>query len=496
MPQNLLKDVLETVREWQMILPGDRLAVACSGGPDSTALLLVLHELSLRLGCTLRVCHLNHLLRGEQSEGDESFVRELARQLDLPVCVERADARAQARQEGANLEAKARQLRYGFFLSLLHSGQAVRVAVGHTADDQAETVVHRFLRGAGTSGLAGIYPVAEGRIIRPLLRVRRREVLAWLRARGQAWRDDSSNQDLARTRNRIRQRLLPQLVEFNPQLVQTLAGTADVAREEESFWQEFLRPLLRDCLRREPGRVVLETSLLRGQPKAVIRRALRAAVAECAVLSVPSGEQKGAPQAGFRAVPAVFDFRQMERLLDLVFGRSGRVLALPNKIRARKEFSHLIFESIREGREEGHKEHGALRGAAAAFCYRAEAPGTVEVPEIARSFVFQLIRLPAGKARYNKEGGVLLDARIASAPLTLRSWRPGDAYCPAGHHRRRKLKEWFQRQRVPASQRLLWPVLLAGECIVWARGFPVAEGFLPAPASREAVLLEERELPL
>ena len=180
MPQALLPAVRQTIHRYGMILPGERVAVACSGGPDSTALLLILRELADELGCTLAVCHFNHRLRGEESEQDEQFVRQLAERCDLPCQVQQADVRHCATSRRANLEDTARTLRYEFFRSLTDSGAAGRIAVGHTADDQAETVLHRLLRGAGGRGLAGIHPVVGKRIIRPLIELRRQALIEWL----------------------------------------------------------------------------------------------------------------------------------------------------------------------------------------------------------------------------------------------------------------------------------------------------------------------------
>jgi len=256
------EQVQRTIQEFNMVLPGQRVAVACSGGPDSTALLLILQEMSNPLGCVLSVAHFNHQLRAEESEEDEKFVRELAERLGLPLRVGKADVRGAARRAGFNLEAQARQMRYGFLLSLVAEGWADRVAVGHTADDQAETVLHRFLRGAGTRGLAGIYPVVGGTLVRPLIRVRRQAVEDWLRAHHQPWQEDSSNQDLRHVRNRIRHQLLPRLSRFNPRLVETACEMAEIARHEEAFWQQYLVPLVNQGLRLEGMKVLVDVERL------------------------------------------------------------------------------------------------------------------------------------------------------------------------------------------------------------------------------------------
>ena len=475
-----------------MIAPGARIAVACSGGPDSTALLLLLQELSSSLGCALSVCHFNHRLRGEESERDEQFVRELTERLELAFHLGQADVRGSAQSAGANLEAKARELRYAFFRSLVEEGKADRVAVGHTADDQAETVLHRLLRGSGTRGLAGIYPVVDDRIIRPLLEVRRSEIVSWLEARQQVWREDSSNRDLRFLRNRIRHELLPALHGFNPRVVETLAGTAEIARDEENFWRNYLPAIISQTASVEGGKVLLDIGRLRDLHPAVVRRVLRwalgrAAQGECAsmvpALAQESEQAAGAPEAAdsaLSAFPQSGDFEQIQRLLHLAFEeQSGRSLSLPGKLEAKLEFSHLILQ--RDGT--GKRFPG--------FLYSVRVPGAVEVPEIGSSFSFEIVPMESAGERYNETGACLLDQRLGGLLLTLRNWQPGDGYKPEGHRTHRKLKELFRRNRIAASERPAWPVVVAENQVVWARGLAAAEEYSPRPGSRQAVLLRE-----
>ncbi|MBI4465173.1 MAG: tRNA lysidine(34) synthetase TilS [Acidobacteria bacterium] len=467
-----------------MLRPGQRLAVACSGGADSTALLLILHELSAQLGCVLAVAHLNHQLRGEASDEDERFVEELAARLSLPFRVERVPIRAAARQEGTNLEAKARRVRYHFLLSLIGEGWAERVAVGHTADDQAETVMYRLLRGAGTRGLAGIYPVVEGKIIRPLIQLRRQPIQEWLQSREQRWREDASNWDLSYARNRIRHQLWPLLGQFNPRLVETLGEMADIAREEEAFWQSYLAPLISQHVRQEESRVQIDTDRLRQQPIAVARRLLRWAVARAAQPPGTFTPVAGEPVLLWPdTLAGSGDFHHTEQLLELAReGQSGITVSLGHDLIARKEFQYLVLEKTPGSRRE------------LGYCRQIRVPAVVEVPEIGMRFSFKLVPLTSAEARYNWRENVLLDSRWEQGPLTLRNWRPGDAYQPKGHWKPKKLKGFFQRNRISRSDRQGWPVLLAGQQVVWARGLEVAEGFSPTPDSPSAILVEESPL--
>jgi tRNA(Ile)-lysidine synthase len=292
------------------IRPGDRVCAAVSGGADSVALLLLLHAANALprhgLGVGLSAVHVHHGLRGEEADADLAFVEALCLRLAVPLHVHRASVPERMAASRAwvgkteGCEEAARAIRYELFASLIAQGHADSVLTAHTLDDQAETVLMKLLRGAWTEGLSGIHPVVlmdkakpGGKILRPLLGVRRAELEDYLRGRGQAWRTDSSNADEVFRRNRMRRQLLPMLREYNPSLDQTLANLAELAREDEARWQaELGRILLQVLLPGKPvrgggravstaagelGSVALEIERLRGFDPALRRRVVRAA---------------------------------------------------------------------------------------------------------------------------------------------------------------------------------------------------------------------------
>jgi tRNA(Ile)-lysidine synthase len=285
--------------------PGERVAVAVSGGADSVALLLAMQQANheerngraVGLGIGLSAVHVHHGIRGVEADADAEFVRELCVRLDVPLHLHRADVPGHAKKHGETMEEAARNVRYGVFRELCASaegrGAVDTIATAHTLSDQAETVLMKLLRGAWTEGVSGIHPVLElvpgGRAVRPLLGVTREEIEAFLNSQNQPWREDASNADAAYTRNRIRHELLPALRAENPKLDTALANLAEVARAEQAHWQGELARLLPQVLM--PGRpvrgggraatgtacVAIELERLRGMSLAMRRRVLRAA---------------------------------------------------------------------------------------------------------------------------------------------------------------------------------------------------------------------------
>jgi tRNA(Ile)-lysidine synthase len=330
------------------IKPGDRISVAISGGADSVALLLTLHAANFAtrdsLGIGLTAAHINHHLRGAESDADQQFVEDLCISLDIPLHLHQADvlarlAKIRADGDSETIEEAARTVRYEFFATLLASGHADSILTAHTLDDQAETVLMKLLRGAWTEGLSAIHPVVtlqKGKILRPFLNTRREDIEAFLKSANQPWREDSTNSDTAFTRNKIRHELLPQLRSYNPNLDQTLSNLAELAREEESRWQTELARILPQLLLpgkpvRGGGRAVsttpgqsavsIELDRLRALDPALRRRVLRAAARQLGARLSFDETSRLLALCGFRADPTVA-------------ARTGASLHLSHRLRA------------------------------------------------------------------------------------------------------------------------------------------------------------------
>jgi len=259
-----------------LIRPGDTVLVACSGGPDSMALLHLCLELSADEGFATAVAHFNHGLRPLAS-ADERFVEKAALALGLPFFAGRGDVRAIARSRRIGIEEAARQVRYRFLEAAAREAGASLIATGHTMNDQAETVLLRLLRGTGPMGLSGI-PVRRGlAIIRPLLTLERREILSFLESRGVAFRRDETNRDAAFLRNRVRRELIPYLEKrFEPAVVRSLARLARIAADEEAWLDAAAAVRMKKLSGGSPAAPTLDATALRRQPPALARRIVRA----------------------------------------------------------------------------------------------------------------------------------------------------------------------------------------------------------------------------
>jgi tRNA(Ile)-lysidine synthase len=456
----VLDPVLNVISRYNMLTPGVRVIAAVSGGADSVCLLMVLRELAPRLGVTLSgVAHFNHKLRGKESDADEQFVAALAAELGLPF--HRTEARVD--QSRDNLEQAARRYRRKFLSALILTGKADRIALGHTRDDQAETVLFRILRGSGLAGLAGIHPVTADGFIRPMIDVTRAEVEDFLKSRGIGWREDATNADSRFARNRIRHQLLPQLArEWNPKVGLALAHLADLAFEEERWWLGVPVP---DGLSALNGTgVEMPVSALTALPRAAARRAIRTAI------SVAKGDLRR------------IEFPHVERILELAARTSGE--------------GRMRLPGVDVVRSFGWIRLAPLDAETAIDPVTVRIPGTYAAPDGASQIRLELGDQPQD-LHETKGGPACANLRVElswgriPAHLELRGWRPGDHYRPVGQSRDQNVKEMFQKARVPSWHRRFWPILSSGTKILWARRFGAAAEFAAGEASEPVLRISE-----
>jgi tRNA(Ile)-lysidine synthase len=518
MRSSLAGRLLTSLKKSEMLRAGARVGVGVSGGADSVGLLLLLVELREELGIVLNVAHLNHKLRGRAAEADEKFVRKLAAEYGLEFYEESVDVGARARREKANVEDAGRRVRNEFFSRLVAEGKVDCVAVAHTADDQAETVLAHILRGTGLAGLGGIHPRTES-VVRPLLGVRRAELRVYLRGKKQKWREDATNKDSARMRARIRQKLLPLLEkQFHSGVVEHLGALAEFAREDEAFLGFSARKSCEAGARQNTGETrIAVIDLL--QP---IKRQ------ELYTEGTEDTEKENQEALTKRMVRRLIEERKsgsgqilrqhVEMVMELArHGENGKTLQLPGGVDVRRERDELVFcgNSTRAASESGAKRKAGEFGGASVsgrtsgkglakkkgateYEYKIDfekfrkGEVSLRVPEVQCVFRLRVIDWP-GKRVDTKESGAVLDRDRVRWPLVLRNWRFGDKLQPAGHQKAHKLKRLLNEKHISRWEREGWPVLTSDGVLIWARGFPAAAGFAANDGTRTGILITEEK---
>jgi tRNA(Ile)-lysidine synthase len=463
------QSVLGYIRKHKLLSPGDRVGVAVSGGADSVALLRLTLDFRKELGIVLSVVHFNHKLRGADSDRDEHFVSALAKQHELQFFCDTGNVAGHGVAHHLSTEAAGRALRYQYFRRLLAEANLNRIATAHTLDDQAETLLMRLVRGAGTRGLAGIYPqlsvsgsehseehqLGNPAIVRPLLSTKRKELEAYLEAIGQTWREDQSNRDLRHARNRVRREILPGLErDFNRSVREVLAETAEIARAEEDYWEKETRRLLGQAWKAKSNRKegTIKLTALADQPLALQRRLVRAA----------------AESLGLR-----LEFRHVEEVLGLA---AKQTAVLPEGWTISRQGNELQFAIVTTSAKSPNYE----------FCL--PLPGCIRIPELGSRFEALLVSGNAAEG-YNREH--LLNRAQLSPELCVRNWRAGDRFWPAHTKAPKKIKELLQELHLTGPDRRRWPVVVSGADIVWMRGFPVPSRFQPERGTGQMVMIRE-----
>jgi len=444
-----------------MLSPGDRVLVAVSGGPDSVCLLSVLQALAKDLDLILRIAHLDHMFRGNESADEALFVGELANTFGIPATIEKFDVPAYCFERGLSPQKGAREARYDFLQRVATAFDASRIATGHTADDQAETFLMRLLRGAGASGLSAIPPVREN-IIRPLIEITRDEVLEYLKETGISFVTDPSNTKPVYTRNRIRLEIIPVLKGFNPRIVETLAAEAALLRDEDEAIELHCAALADGILERNENDLVIKRKEFSALPVAFRRRLLKRAL-----------DLAGADSAGLSQVQID------EALAFTVSAQTGRTMNLPHGLTVGREYDRFVLST---------------RSRTDAFSFPISIPGVTVIPELPLTVETLFTdRLPMEPEDKNYIWQALFDYDKMGSLLIFRNRHPGDWFCPAGMGgKRKKLQDYFVDEKVPRRMRDTVPLLCSGEDILWVTGLRTDERFLPGPNTKRGLLVRLR----
>ena len=434
-----VEKVKQTISKYQMLESGDRVIVGVSGGPDSMALLYVLNQVKEKYRLKLKIAHLNHGFRGGEARKEAGFVERMAQRLGLSCEVRAVDVPSYKREKLLSAQEAARIVRYQFLEEVRKQFRASKIALGHNANDQAETLMMWLLRGTGLKGLGGIPPVREGVIIRPLIETDREEIEAFIKEKKIPFVVDSSNLKTDYLRNRLRHEVFPLLQKhYNPQLIKTLVQTASLLRAEDEYLERVAQEVLKTIgIVREREAVSIDVTHLLKLPSAIQLRCLRAA----------QKKVKG----NLRQIGST----HLYDILKIVANeKPHKVLKLPQGISVEKSYNNLII--------------GFHQSAPRPFYYHfTSIPDRVIIKEIGKEILFKVVKGNEKAINKNDFHIAWLDLDKLTFPLTIRNMKPGDRFQPLGMKGEKKIKDFFIDEKVPLLKRKCVPLLFFGDIMGW-----------------------------
>jgi tRNA(Ile)-lysidine synthase len=467
----LLHQVVRTVRSRNLFQRGQHLLVAISGGPDSVALLSILHHLRSRWELTLTAVHCNYGLRGAESEGDQEFVEDFCQGLGVPLHVRRVEFHRDGRK--ASLQAEARVIRYRVMQEIAEKCEADRIAVGHTADDQAETVLLWMLRGAGLTGLSGMPAYRNNNVIRPLYDSKRQDILMYLRTAGLSFREDSSNVQPRYLRNRVRREVIPILSRLVPSSVDALCELADICREDDRYLDQQVDACCAPAVTRgSAGGWAIDRGFLLELPYALQRRCIRN-------LFRQNDDHFRSPSV--QTVDRIIRLASKKRAGSSLDVKSGRVVVGDRHLRFvplhAREFPHA---------KQVHVRCQELLSVPGELIWS----GTGQRLQVQQQVRTQM-SAPPGKDR------ILVDAGLVSQPLMVRNWLPGDRFYPSGMGgHSKKLQDFFTDLKIPIAARSRIPLVVAPEGILWVVGYRQDDRWVPTAATERCLVFTSDHLSL
>ncbi len=470
--QHLQGRVLRFIREYDLFEANEPLLVGVSGGPDSVCLLHILSELKLTLGVALHIVHLNHMLRGAESDADAEYVYSLARELGIPATIENRDVKAYQRKNRLSLEEAAREVRYTFFSEVSRSLGADTVAVGHTADDQIETILMHLVRGAGLSGLRGMQPLniwrlperARLRIARPLLEARRHETEDYCHTKELYPRSDSSNRVPDQLRNKVRSQLIPLLREYNPDIEMALLRTARAADADMAYIDEQVYRLCGHVIEERPEGIAIERAEFSRLYPALKRHIVRSAL--------------------LRLLGDLQDIASIhvESLLEAMTKPAGKRLHLPRGLAFHGDYSHGLITA----RGEIGCPYPPLDGE-----HHLNVPGETE---LGGWRVRSIILEHRPKDAAYKELQACLDFDVTGKELTVRGRKRGDRFQPLGMEFPKKLQDFMVDSKIPRHWRDRVPLVCSPQQILWVAGWRIDHRARVTPSTKRVLCLEFKSI--
>ena len=471
--------VLQFIREQGLIEGEEVLLVGVSGGPDSVCLLHILSELHETLGVSLHIAHLDHMLRGADSAADSRYVSDLAQRLGTPATVERRDVGAYQKEHRLSLEEAARKVRYDFYCDVAESIGAKRIALGHTKDDQVETILMHLVRGTGLAGLRGMQPITtwQGRggtllLVRPLLEVTRVEIEEYCRAHELKPRRDVSNYSPAFLRNRLRYELVPLLESYNRNISGALLRTARTAADDLSFLEEHVSVAWSQVVTEQPNGLLLNSEALLSLHPSLQRHLLRR------VLGQILGELTD------------IQLIHIEKMMDALSKPAGRRLSLPRGL-----VFHVGYHTCLVARgDQDTCPFTPLEGE-----HRLNVPGdTVLTGWSVRANITTIGRGAEGFSERSigvrRADRACLDLDESGTDLVVRGRKAGDRFQPLGMAELKKLQDFMVDSKIPRAWRDRVPLVCSPEGIVWVVGWRIAERVKVKDSTKRVLYLEFERL--
>ena len=442
--KSLPKRVLGFIQRHNLILSGETLLLGVSGGPDSACLLHLLVKLKERLDVKLHIAHLNHGLRGAESEADARYVAELSNRFGLPVTIEKRDVKGFQREHRLSLEEAAREVRYHFFAELAGALGAKKVALGHTSDDQVETILMHLIRGSGTLGLGGMQPLTPWKsliIVRPLLEVSREETEAYCQEHNLSPRRDSSNLSLSYLRNRIRHELIPLLQIYNPKIKQALLHTATILAKDSSFLKEQTSQIWYRAITKEDGRITLDTKEFASLHPALQRTLVREAISQLL------GDLKD------------IEWKHIESIISALTLPASKRLSLPRGLSLSTQYSKCVISS-----PSTQSPFPILEGEC-----QLKVPGETLLP----GWQVKAIILESAPSFSSEAFKAYFDFDKVGEEIIVRNRRRGDRFQPLGMGEPKKLQDFMVDAKIPREIRDYIPLVCSPQHILWVVGWRI-----------------------
>lgn len=451
------EEVKEIIKRFDLISPGSRVVVSVSGGPDSVALLCVLNQIKDEMDFYLHVAHLNHGFREKSAEEDASFVRDLAKKLNLPFTIKKWNVKRYVKEKGISTQLGARKLRYRFLARVAERLGADTIALGHNKDDQVETFLIRLLRGSGLDGLSGIpikremnFKSTNINIVRPLLYISRRRIENYLKVLGQSYKIDPTNQKAVYMRNKIRLEIIPWLEESTPNFKDLVFDTTELLSLDNDYLNQKANELFESVkIKSIPGFLSLDYSRMKEEHEAMVNRVLKKAVYEA------SGGKR-------------LEKKHVDYLNKLLNNEIKGPITLPGDTSVDKKDNMVIFQPLKKL---GDKKAGKV------YSRVLEAPGKTYWEPLECYIKADILDYVKRENYQKKPEEAFLDYDKLAPQIYVRTRKKGDRFSPLGMNKKKKLKDFFIDLKIPPEERDMLPLIISGEEIVWIAPYRINDKY-------------------